>query len=275
MSAPKVRTADPAQVLHEVLARLELGSRVVVATVVRRKGSAPSTPGQKLALVAVDEAVGTIGGGALELQVLLAMRRALDDARSEPRIEHYELGPAMGMCCGGSVEVLIEPMDAAVRAVVIGAGHIGGALAPLLASLGFRSVICDGREGALEARSAPGDPAIVRLANEHDDPEVIDRAGDPSRAALLVMTHDHQLDQAAIEWALARGFSFVGAVGSRRKAVRMRERLELKGFAASDIERVRMPLGVEIHARSPAEIAVAIAAELVAWRANLRTASRR
>jgi xanthine dehydrogenase accessory factor len=82
------------------------------------------------------------------------------------------------------------------------------------------------------------------------------------------MTHDHQLDQVVIEWALAAGFGFVGGVGSRAKAARTRARLEAKGVAAADIARVRMPVGVEIAARTPAEIGVAIAGELVAWRAS-------
>jgi xanthine dehydrogenase accessory factor len=106
------------------------------------------------------------------------------------------------------------------------------------------------------------------LLAEHDDPEVLLAVGDPTGAAMLVMTHDHQLDQTVIEWALRSGFGFVGGVGSRAKAAKTRQRLESKGFVAADVERVRMPLGVAIHARSPGEIAVAIAAELVAVRAR-------
>jgi xanthine dehydrogenase accessory factor len=80
------------------------------------------------------------------------------------------------------------------------------------------------------------------------------------------MTHDHALDQRAIEWGLRSGFAFVGGVGSRAKAERTRARLQAKGFSDADIARVRMPVGADIGARSPEEIAVAIAAELVAFR---------
>jgi xanthine dehydrogenase accessory factor len=266
---PRVRTAAAADALREALARLDAGHRVVIATVLKRKGSTPSTPGQKLALLAPGEAVGTVGGGAVEHEVLAAMRAALADPKSEPRIERYDLGPSLGMCCGGSVEVLIEPMSAALSVLVVGAGHVGGALAPLLAGLGFSVVICDAREGAIEARGLAARDSLEVMASEHDDPEVHDKLGEAARAAALVMTHDHQLDQTVIEWALSRGFAYVGGVGSRAKAARTRQRLEAKGFSAEDIQRVRMPIGVEIHARSPAEIAVAIAAELVSWRAKL------
>jgi len=84
-----------------------------------------------------------------------------------------------------------------------------------------------------------------------------------------VMTHDHQLDQKVVEWALAKGFGFVGGVGSRAKAARTRQRLEAKGVKEDDIARVRMPVGIDIGARSPAEIGVAIAGELIAFRAKL------
>lgn len=82
------------------------------------------------------------------------------------------------------------------------------------------------------------------------------------------MTHDHAADQVAIEWALRQGFALVGGVGSRAKAARVRSRLEAAGFDEADRARVRMPLGAEIGARTPEEIAVAIAAELIAWRAG-------
>jgi xanthine dehydrogenase accessory factor len=178
------------------------------------------------------------------------------------------------MCCGGTVDILIEPMHPAVHVLVIGAGHVGTFAAPLLASLGFRVTLCDAREAAADLSrlvplaSAGAAATPVRLVHaDHDDPEVTALFSTAfSEAAAVVMTHDHKLDQAAIEWALAKGFGFVGGVGSRAKAARTRSRLEAKTFAEADIARVRMPVGVDIGARTPAEISVAIAAELISWR---------
>ncbi len=289
------RTALPHDVLRAALGALEAGRRVVLASVVARHGSAPSTPGQKLCLLEDLTAIGTIGGGAVERAALGIMGRALDELASTPKLETFRLGPSLGMCCGGSVEVLIEPMLPAVHVLVIGAGHVGAFAAPLLASLGFRVTLCDARAAAADpARVPPSAPLAgvpplhdgapqgplpalaeqVRLVlADHDDPEVA--AGLPrdlGEAAALVMTHDHGLDQAAIEWALARGFGYVGGVGSRAKAARTRARLESKGVAESDVARVRMPVGVDIGARTPAEISVALAAELVAWRSGRQRA---
>ena len=172
------------------------------------------------------------------------------------------------------MEILVEPLTPPAAVFVVGAGHIGTHLAPLLASLGFRVTLSDAREAAADparlliAAGTPG--AGVRLVHaDHDDPEVTEGfAGDRAGAAVLVMTHDHALDQDAIEWAVRAGFGFVGGVGSRAKAAKTRDRLAAKGFPARDADRVRMPLGVDIGARTPPEIAVSIAAEIVAWRAG-------
>lgn len=280
------RTALPHEVLRAALEALDLGRRAVIASVLARHGSAPSTPGQKLALFEDGSAVGTIGGGAVERVVLASMVKALAEPHASPRVETFRLGASLGMCCGGSVDILIEPMVPAVHALVIGAGHVGAFVAPLLASLGFRATLCDAREEAMDpariaalsaggSSSADADGGVLSpegagvrfIFAEHDDPEVNRAIGVKSEAIAIVMTHDHMLDQRAIEWAIEQGFGFVGGVGSRAKAARTRARLEAKGVKQEDIARVRMPLGVDIGARSPAEIGVSIAAELIAWRA--------
>jgi xanthine dehydrogenase accessory factor len=274
------RTAPPHEVLRAALDALDRGRRVVLASVVARHGSAPSTPGQKLVLLDAGTAIGTIGGGAVERVVLDAMAKALGDPAAAPRVDTFRLGASLGMCCGGSVDVLIEPLDPPLHVLVVGAGHVGVFTAPLLASIGFRVTLADAREVAADPARLAALPAApssvaegVRLIHaEYDDPEVAASLPvDLGRAAALVMTHDHQLDQAVVEWALARGIGFVGGVGSRAKAARTRKRLEAKGFAAADVARVRMPVGADIGARSPAEIGVSIAAELVAWRSGRAT----
>ncbi|MCC6552036.1 MAG: XdhC family protein [Polyangiaceae bacterium] len=270
------RTALPHEVMRVALDALERGRRAVLASVIARRGSAPSTPGQKLCLLEDRTAVGTVGGGAVEKAVLARMASALEDPASEPKVETFRLGATLGMCCGGAVDVLVEPMHPAVHVLVIGAGHVGTHAAPLLAALGFRVTLCDAREAAADlSRLVPlattgAAAAPVRLVHaDHDDPEVTAPfAGAYAEAAVVVMTHDHALDQAAIEWALRHRFGFVGGVGSRAKSTRTRERLEAKGVAPEDIARVRMPVGLDIGARTPAEIGVALAAELIAWRAG-------
>lgn len=258
--------ADVSRVLDVAAECLRRGVAVAIATVLERKGSAPSTPGQKLLLSAEGDCLGTVGGGAVEREVLLALESMVargdapaDDDSLAHQIRSFKLGAELGMCCGGSVQVLLEPLAARVPCLIVGAGHVAAATAPLLSRLGFSVTMCDERDEFAREDRVPGVHMVLGTWDE---------AGKrvPKSGIVLVMTHDHGLDQRAIEWALREGFAFVGGVGSRAKAARTRDRLEAKGFSAEERARVRMPIGVDIGARLPDEIAVAIAAELVAVR---------
>jgi xanthine dehydrogenase accessory factor len=252
--------ADALRVLEVAVERARRGVRGAMATVVARHGSAPGTPGQKLLLTEDGGCVGTVGGGAVEREVLAALRAMLANGRAaRHEVRSFALGAELGMCCGGSLDVLTEPIEALVPLLIVGGGHVATACAPLLAKLGFAITVVDardawGKEGRLEG--------VTCVVGDYDD---VGRAL-PSHGGVLVMTHDHALDQEVIEWALGRGFAFVGGVGSRAKAKRTRDRLMHKGFSPADAARVRMPIGVDVGARLPEEIAVAIAAEMIAWR---------
>lgn len=260
ITLPIPTSAPAARVLEEAARVLARGVPAAMATVLERHGSAPGTPGQKLLLAADGTCLGSVGGGAIERCVLEALAAMLA-ARGSHEVRTFKLGPELGMCCGGREVVLLEPLVAATACLVIGGGHVGRAVAPLLAKVGFAVTLVDGRD-AWGERTLEGVTCVV---GEFDE---VGRAVDPS-GACLVMTHDHTLDQRAIEWALARSFAFVGGVGSRAKAEKTRQRLEAKGVPEADRLRVRMPVGLDVGARLPDEIAVAIAAELIAWRKDL------
>jgi xanthine dehydrogenase accessory factor len=264
------RTASPSAVLRAVADALEQGRAVVLATVLKRRGSTPATPGQKLALLGASELVGTVGGGALEQDVVDHMLEAARTQPTEASVRFVDLRSAYGMACGGSVEILIEPLTSARSVLVVGAGHVGCALAPLLVQVGFQVVLCDTRQACVDGALRLGRPQLRVVAGSHDQPEVVEALGGSiDAAAALVMTHDHDLDEQVLGWALGQGFALVGGVGSRHKAARLRARWATAGIAQADVDRLRMPLGVDIGARSPAEIAVSIVGELVAWRAQL------
>ncbi len=229
-----------------------------MATVVARRGSAPATPGQKLYVANDGTCVGTVGGGAVEREVLSALGAMLGPG-AKHELRSFKLGPELGMCCGGSVDVLLEPLEALMPLLIVGAGHVSTAVAPLLAKIGFAVTVVDLREEWAAGAIVPG---VQRIVGDYDE---VGREF-PADAVVLVMTHDHALDHQAIEWALTKKFAFVGGVGSRAKAQRTRDRLEHKGFSEGDRARVRMPLGLGIGARLPEEIAVSIAAEMVGWR---------
>jgi xanthine dehydrogenase accessory factor len=237
-----------------------------MATVLERHGSAPGTPGQKLYLGGDGTCIGTVGGGAVEREVLGALQKlARGSQGGAHEVRTFKLGPELGMCCGGRLVVLLEPLTALVPSLIVGGGHVATAVAPLLARVGFAVTVVDDRDAWSEEGRIPG-VRIVRGELGDEGTEL-----DP-RGICLVMTHDHGLDQRSIEWALGRGFAFVGGIGSRAKAERTRQRLAAKGFSEADRARVRMPLGIDIGARTPDEIAISVVAELVAWR-NARAQS--
>jgi xanthine dehydrogenase accessory factor len=261
---PCPQTAAPRAVLKACEAVLSAGFSGALATVAKIHGSTPSSPGQKLFLGSDGTCVGTIGGGAVEREVLKALAKALADTHALPELREFRLGAELGMCCGGRVEIFIEPFSAAQDVLLIGSGHVGMALCRVLLPLGYRVVMVDSRKD-WSARAES-------LAELQERERMVAMQGEPSEAArhvaasawVLVMTHDHGLDQDAIEWALRKGYPFIGGIGSRAKAERVKQRLFVKGFAETDLGRIRMPLGLEIGARAPEEIAVAVAAELIA-----------
>lgn len=258
---PVPSPGDASAVLAMASTAIARGVSGAMATVLERHGSAPGTPGQKLFVGEDGTCVGTVGGGAVERKVLEALIAMTTDgaATAKHEVRTFKLNAELGMCCGGRIVVVIEPMVGLVPALIVGAGHVATALGPLLARVGFSVTIADEREAWAEEGRIEG---VRCVAGDFDE---VGREVD-ARGACLVMTHDHALDQRAIEWALRRGFAYVGGVGSRAKAERTRQRLEAKGFGDGDRARIRMPIGADIGARTPDEIAVAIAAELIAWR---------
>ena len=267
---PAPAGADAAEVLRIAAEASERGAHAVMATVLARRGSAPSTPGQKLVLVEGGVCVGTVGGGAVERAVLRRLMVALARADgagtsggdcAAGAVETFQLGAELGMCCGGAVDVMVESIAAATPALIVGAGHIGALVGPLLARCGFAVTLVDEREAWAE-RAGDTPPRLRRVTGDF----TFAGRSVARRGVALAITHDHRLDQRVIEWSLREQFAFVGGVGSRAKAARTRARLEAKGFSPADVARVRMPLGLDLGARSPDEIAVSVVAELVAWR---------
>ncbi len=240
------------------------GGRAAVATVVRRSGSAPQVVGAQLLLHADGAQVGTIGGGAIEALVLERCREVLADGR--PRTVGADLVRDLGMCCGGSMEVFVEAIEPSIRLVVLGAGHVSQALAPLLPPLGFRALVLDDRDELLDH------PAFAAAQTRaYDADELLDAVPDlGERDYILIVTRDHQRDEAALRQALERPHAYLGMIGSKRKVHRVLgrvlQRYDDRGLARPDLTRLHAPVGLALAGRSPGEIAISIAAQLVATR---------
>jgi len=257
--------ATPAELHRAIAELLEAGSlRGVLATVIRCSGSAPQTPGAKLLVKSDGTAIGTVGGGAIEAQVLQACHQALLDGTS--RVLEANLVRELGMCCGGSMEIFIEVLQAAERLLLVGAGHVAQAVAPLAHGAGFRVQVVDDRE-ALLGHAAFEKVQTLELDVDELDPVLVPFTRDDYA---LVMTRDHARDEIALGKLLARPHRYIGMLGSRRKVhtilTRVAERAAQLGHPAPDTRRVRAPVGLALGGRTPAEIAISIVAELIAVR---------
>jgi xanthine dehydrogenase accessory factor len=242
-----------------LLALLQQGGRGALATVVRVAGSAPQVAGARMLLRPDGSVIGTVGGGAIEHEVLAALERCR--TRGEGELLVRELGHDLGMCCGGRMELFIEPIEGAPRLHLCGAGHIAHALAPLVRAIGFELSVVDEREELNTEQRFAG------ARRELCDPETYLRRRATLGGAdwLLIATHDHALDERLLELALGTAARYIGLVGSRRKLLRLLERIRARRGELA-LERLYAPVGLALNAQGPAEIAVSIAAELVALR---------
>ncbi len=259
-------SADAVEIAKTVLAVLD-GSRpgpAAMATVVQRAGSAPQATGAKMLRFADGTIVGTVGGGAIEAQVLEACAETLRDGRA--RMVSAHLVRDLAMCCGGSMEVFVEYLQAQTRLFIVGGGHVAQAVAPLAVSAGFRVSVFDDREEIL------GHPAFEGLTTDAYDVDELDAAiPDLSDADyLLIVTRDHARDEKALAALLQRPHQYIGMIGSRRKVHtvvgRVLRREAQMGRPAPDLSRLRAPVGLALGGKTPPEIAVSIVAELLAWR---------
>jgi xanthine dehydrogenase accessory factor len=248
-------TQEIAQAVSDLLAR---GDRAALATVVRASGSTPQQPGARLLRYEDGHTLGTVGGGRIEQVVIEALEQVLREGTA--RTLSWDLGRDLGMCCGGRMELFIEPLDGTARLILFGAGHVACATARLARNVGYRVVIVDERE---ELNTEERFPSCARVLLPSDDAlaEIRPAAND----WLLVMTHDHRLDEDALAGALAVPHRYIGMIGSRRKVLRILARIEARRGRQS-LDRVFAPVGLDIGALGPEEIAVSIVAELIALR---------
>jgi xanthine/CO dehydrogenase XdhC/CoxF family maturation factor/cation diffusion facilitator CzcD-associated flavoprotein CzcO len=246
---------DVAQALLQLL---DSGQRGALATVVRTSGSTPQIAGARLLLRADGSFAGTVGGGAIERVVLDALQEAL---RTDTRqVLVRELGYDLGMCCGGRMEVLIEPIEALPRLTIYGAGHVAKPTAALALRVGFEVRVVDERvELATPERFAGCEIELT------DPVSSLRRDHLTQRDWLLIVTHDHQLDQQLLLLALRQKSRYIGLIGSRRKVFRALQRVAAMEDVG-DLARVYAPVGLRLGAIGPDEIAVSVVSELIALR---------
>lgn len=236
------------------------GEPCVLVTIIEEQGSTPRNSGSKM-VVTTERIFETIGGGHLEYKAMELAREMLANRTQQTRLERFSLGASLGQCCGGATVLLFEPMgQPQAHIALFGAGHVGRALIPLLASLPLKVRWIDSRD----AEFPDYIPSNVEKVLSD---EVVDEVDEmPAGSYFIVMTHNHQLDLELTQAILARNdFAYYGLIGSRTKRVKFEHRLRERGFSAEQMQRMRCPMGLpEVKGKLPAEIAISIAGEIVA-----------
>ena len=248
------------------------GRRGALATIVHTDGSIPSFESSRMLVREDGTTAGTVGGGCVEADVWAAAKEVMQKETPRKLVFHLnnEASYDSGLICGGTVEVFVEPILPQPVVYLFGGGHVSTAVAKAAQAAGFGVGVVDDRE-------AFANPQRFPMAQEiYASFEAAFEKLQPSGASyLVIVTRGHKEDMRVLAWAVRTKARYVGMIGSRRKVLSVYKALEKEGYRMEEFERVYAPMGLEIGALSPEEIAVSIVSELVAVRRNVSGAAHK
>jgi xanthine dehydrogenase accessory factor len=251
--------------LYEEIVRLRKdGRRGAVATIVNVRGSIPSFKTAKMLVRDDGSILGTIGGGCVEAEVWQAAREVMESEK--PRTLTFDLNQDpkydTGLVCGGTLEIFVEPILPPAELFIFGAGHVAASLYKVARIAGFDVTIIDDREAYANRERFPEAQQVIA--------EDFDKAAAkllPSESSYIVIVpRGHRDDMRMLRWAVQTPARYIGMIGSKRKTITIFKELQNEGLAAHLFDRVHAPVGLDIGAITPEEIAVSITAELIAAR---------
>lgn len=232
--------------------------KAALCVIVQTKGSTPRKVGAKMIVKEDGSIIGTIGGGNLEKKVIEnALQQCL---KNEAKLFKHDLLHQHSMCCGGSVDIYIEPIQKMKRLYIFGAGHTGNALAQLTKGLDFDTYVIDDRKDYLESLNAEG---INKMNIDYK--KVLPSLPFDHNTFIVIMTYEHAYDRDILAYCMKQPHAYIGMIGSQRK-VELTKKMFKEGMIASEeaLDQVDMPMGLDIKAEGPEEIAISIMAKLIA-----------
>lgn len=241
--------------IQGILSRRETAT---LCTVIETKGSTPLKAGAKMIVWDSGKIFGTIGGGELEKQVMQGAREMMQEGGMTD-VAEFNLVKDLGMCCGGTVRVYIEQIALPYQLYIFGAGHVGAALARHASLLDFKITLVDDRKEVFQQMDIPG----IHYLHRHPVESVAAMKWDRNTFA-VIMTYNHPLDRQILAACVRQPAGFIGMIGSRRKAEITRKLFKEQGIADEAVmDKVDIPIGLDIQAETPEEIAVSILARLI------------
>jgi xanthine dehydrogenase accessory factor len=254
---------------EEIVRMRRAGQRGALATIVHTNGSIPSYESSRMLVREDGSIAGTVGGGCVEADVWAAAKEVMQKESPRKLVFHLnnEATYDNGLICGGTVEVFVEPILPQPIVYLFGGGHVSTAVAKAAHSAGFGIAVIDDREAFANAERFPMALEIF-VSYEAAFEKLLLNAS----SYVVIVTRGHKEDMRVLAWAVRTPARYVGMIGSKRKVLSVYRALEKEGYAKQEFERVFAPMGLEIGALSPEEIAISIVAELVAIRRNTKLA---
>lgn len=257
--------------LYEEIVNLRRqGRRGALATIVNVRGSIPSFNTAKMLVRDDGSILGTIGGGCVEADVWQAAREVMEQEKPRSLTFNLNQNPRYdtGLVCGGSLEVFIEPILPVPVLYLFGAGHVATNVYKVARVAGFDVIVVDDREAYANRERFPDAREVIA----EDFEQAMSRLMPTESSYVVIVTRGHRDDMRVLRWAVQTPARYIGMIGSKRKVISIYKELEREGLAPELFDRVMAPVGLEIGAVTPEEIAVSVVAEMIAFKRNCQTA---
>lgn len=256
----------PTDVYEELVQLRRTGQKAALATIIEVTGSIPSFQSAKMLVREDGSMVGTIGGGCTEAEVWTAAREVMETEK--PKMLSFNLGQDaaydQGLICGGQLNVYVEPVLPIPFCFIFGAGHISKSLSKIATQAGFRTVIIDNRENYANRERFP-EAAEIHAA-EYE--EVLPKLAVNGSSYFIIVTRGHKDDMRILRWAVEQPARYMGMIGSKRKTIEVVKHLRREGIPLEKFAKLHAPMGFDIGAVTPEEIAVSVVAEMIQRRRN-------
>jgi xanthine dehydrogenase accessory factor len=253
-------------IFNEIVRLRRTGQKCALATIVQVNGSIPSYESAKLLVREDGSMTGTIGGGCVEAEVWTTAREVIES--EQPRHLTFSLGQDAaydnGLICGGQLNVFIEPIIPQPYAYIFGAGHISKSLSKVASLAGFAIAVVDDRDQFANRERFP--EAAEIHSGEYE--AIFPKLEVNTSSYLIIVTRGHRDDMRVLRWAISTPARYISMIGSKRKVLGVMKELVKEGIPRESFDRIHAPMGLEIGAVSPEEIAVSVVAEMIAVRRN-------
>jgi len=256
-------------IFEEIVELRRAGRRGALATIVHARGSIPSFESAKMLVRDDGTILGTIGGGCVEAEVWQAAREVMEEEKPRTLTFNLNHDPKYdtGLVCGGTLEIYLEPILPVQTVYLFGAGHVSVNVYRAARMTGFEVVVVDDRESYANRERFPE-------ANVYADDfeRVLSQLAPNQSSFLVIVTRGHRDDMRVLRWAVETPARYIGMIGSQRKVIAVYKQLEREGVAPEKLARVYAPVGLDIGAITPEEIAIAVIAEMIAIRRGATSA---